>query len=222
VPAGIARGGYVAGPESRRVPVNLEYWLAGKFGLVWLRLHASLRLGLGELPAECVLLAGGQPLPAGRLCRAQGFAARVWWRAGLVAALLIFPVIGATAALGAGRAATDVAVSLIFGLGCLAGVAMLQMALLSFRSSQIRLYLRTAGPTGRGRAAAGGLPRTAQAVGFLSHADNRRGRFRDPAVCRHAHRSRKLTRRALPSVASHIAIFGRAPAGIKWPRVTAT
>ena len=141
--AGIARRGYVVARESRRVPVNLEYWLAGKFGLVWLRLHASLRLGLGELPAECALLAGGQALPAGRLCRAQGFAARVWWRAGLVAALLIFPVI---AALGADRAATEVAVSLIFGLGCLSGVAMLQMALLSFRSSQVRLYLRTAGP----------------------------------------------------------------------------
>ena len=55
-------------------------------------------------------------------------------------------MIGAAPALGADRAATDVAVSLIFGLGCLTGVAMLQMALLSFRSSQIRLYLRTAGP----------------------------------------------------------------------------
>jgi hypothetical protein len=160
VAAGIARDGYVVAPESRRVPVNLEYWLAGTFGLVWLRLHASLRLGLGELPAECALLAGGQALAAGRLCRAQGFAARVWWRAGLVAALLIFPVIGAAAALGADRAATDVTVSLIFGLGCLAGVAMLQMALLSFRSSQIRLYLQTADPR------AGDLPLPAGSLGL--------------------------------------------------------
>jgi hypothetical protein len=160
VAAGIARGDYVVARQSRPAPVNLEYWLAGKFGLVWLRLHASLRLRLGELPAECALLAGGHALPAGRLSRAQGFAASVWWRVGLVAALLIFPVISAAAALGADQTATDVAVSLIFGLGCLAGVAILQMALLSFRSSQIRLYLRTVGPQ------AGDLPLPAGSLGL--------------------------------------------------------
>ncbi len=146
--------------NGNHVPAHPEFWLAGKFGLVWLRLHAGLRLALGEVPADCALLAIGQTIPAGRLCRAQGFAARVWWRAGIVGVLLIFPVIGAAAAVRADQAATDVAVSLIFGLGCLAGVAMLQMALLSFRSSQVRLYIRAVGPR------AGGVPLPAGSLGL--------------------------------------------------------
>jgi len=124
----------------------VEYWLAGKLGQVWLSVHKNLRSALGELPGECALVACGQRLPAGRLYRAQGFAARVWWRAGMAVCLLVFPVIGAMAAFSPGRIGTDVAVSLISGLGCLAGVAMLQMTLLSFRSGQIRLYLLKAGP----------------------------------------------------------------------------
>ena len=56
-----------------------------------------------------------------RICayRAQGFAARVWWRAGMGVFLLVLPVLGALAALSPGRIGTDVAVSLIFGLGCM-------------------------------------------------------------------------------------------------------
>lgn len=140
--------------------MNVEYWLAAKFGLVWLRLHSGLRPELGVLPGECALLASGQMLPAARLYRAQGFAARVWWRAGMATVLLIFPVIGAAAALRAGRVGTDVAVSLIFGLGCLAGVAMLLVGLLSFRSGQIRLYLLKAGPQ------AGDKPLPADSLGL--------------------------------------------------------
>jgi len=124
-----------------------EYWLASKIGQLWLSLHKSLRSSLGELRAECALVAGGQELAAGRLHRVQSFAARVWWRTAMVAALLIFPVIGVAAAVRPGRAGRDLTVDLIFGLGCLAGVATLQMGLLSFRSSQISLYLlRTGAP----------------------------------------------------------------------------
>ena len=52
--AGIARGGYVVARESRRVPVNLDYWLAGKFGLVWLRLHAAGARQVGGMAVRSV------------------------------------------------------------------------------------------------------------------------------------------------------------------------
>ncbi len=125
--------------------VMAEYWLASKFGRIWLGLHQSLRPSLGEFQAECAQVAYGQSLPAGRLYKAQGFAARVWWRAGMVIVMLIFPVIGVTAALRPGRAGREVAASLIFGLGCLAGVAVLQMGMLSFRSGQVKTYLLKTG-----------------------------------------------------------------------------
>lgn len=126
--------------------VMLEYWLAGKLGQLWLSLHKCLQPTLGELPGECALLARGQQLTAGRLYRAQAFAARVWWRAGTAAVLLLFPVIGLSAALHPGRVGTDAGVTIIAILGCLAGVAMLQMGLLSFRSGVIRWYMLKAGP----------------------------------------------------------------------------
>jgi hypothetical protein len=124
------------------VAVMAEYWLADQFGRLWLNLHKSLRPSLGELPNECSCVARGQRLSAGRLYRVQSFAARVWWRAGMAAVLLTLPVIGLTAAVRPGRVGMDVAVSLVGGLGCLGGVAILQMGLLSFRSGQIELYLR--------------------------------------------------------------------------------
>lgn len=126
--------------------VQPEYWLAGMLGQVWLRWHKGLRPALGEMPGECALVACGQQLPADRLRRVQAFAARVWWRAGMVAVLLLFPVIGISAAIRPGRAGTDVGVGLIFGFGCLAGMAIAQMGLLSFRSGQIGLYLQKADP----------------------------------------------------------------------------
>jgi hypothetical protein len=124
----------------------MQYWMAARLGRVWLRVHKGLRARLSELPDDCALVASGQQLPAARLCRVQSFAARVWWRAGMAAALLLFPVIGLGAALRPGRIGTDVGVGVIFGLGCLAGAAMLQMGLLSFRSGVIRIYVLKAGP----------------------------------------------------------------------------
>jgi len=126
--------------------VMVDYWLAAVFGKLWLRLHKGLRPSLAEMPGECDLLARGGVLSAGRLYRAQGFAARVWWRACMAAIILVFPVIGLSAAVHSYGAATDVAVGLVFCLGCLAGVAVLQMGLISFRCGQVRSYLRQAGP----------------------------------------------------------------------------
>jgi hypothetical protein len=127
--------------EGHLVPMLVQYWIAARFGLVWLRLRKGLQPSLGALPGECALVAIGQELPAGRLCRVQGFAARVWWRVGMVAVLLVLPVIGLTAAVRPGPIGTDVAVGLIFVLGGIAGAAMLQMGVLSLRSGSIRMYL---------------------------------------------------------------------------------
>ncbi len=124
----------------------VDYWLAGVFGKLWLRLHKGLRPSFSEMPGECDLVARGGVLPAARLYRAQGFAARAWWRVCMAAIVLVFPVIGLGAAAHSYRAATDAAVGLISCLGCLAAVAALQMGLISFRSGQVRMYLRRAGP----------------------------------------------------------------------------
>lgn len=124
----------------------VDYWLAARLGRVWLRLHKGLRVTLDEMPSECALVARGQRLQAARLYRAQGFAARVWWRAGMAAFVLAVPLAAALTASIPGRLGTDVGVGLILVVGCLAGVAMLQMGLLSFRSAQTRLYLQQAGP----------------------------------------------------------------------------
>jgi hypothetical protein len=125
--------------------VLLEYWLAGKFGRIWLILHKNLQRTLGDLPGECALVARGQQLTAERLRRAQGFAARAWWRAGMIMILLIFPVIGIGALLRPGRFGTDIGAGLIFTLGCLAGISIAQMWLLSFRSGLTRKYLAQSG-----------------------------------------------------------------------------
>jgi hypothetical protein len=131
--------------ESRR-PVMVEYWLASKLGQLWLTMHKGMRPRLGGLPGECALVARGQQLPAGRLYRAQAFAARVWWRASMITVLLLFPVIGAASALHVGRVGTDVAVGFMMLGGCAGTISIAQMGLLSFRSGLIRLYLLKADP----------------------------------------------------------------------------
>lgn len=123
----------------------LDYWLAGRFGHVWLRLHKALRSTSGELPAECVLVAGGQRLSAERLYRVQSFAARVWWRAGMATfVVLVLAGFGLTA-LFPDRVGTDIGVGLVIGAVCGAATAMAQMGLLSFRAGQTRLHLLRAG-----------------------------------------------------------------------------
>jgi hypothetical protein len=135
-----------ASPEDASPGVMLEYWLASKFGQLWLHLHKSLGSVLGEMPGECALFARGHQFSADRLYRVQRFAASVWWRVGMVAVALLFPVIGISALVRPGRAGTDVAVGIMILPVGVAAIAMLQMGLLSFRSGQIRWYLVKAGP----------------------------------------------------------------------------
>lgn len=67
----------------------MEYWLAGLFGRVWLRLRPSLWPTLGELPGGAMTVARGSVLLAGRLLRVEDFAAQVWSRFTIVAILFI-------------------------------------------------------------------------------------------------------------------------------------
>lgn len=124
----------------------LDYWLAGRFGQLWLRLHRALRTSLGELPAECVLVSGGQLVSAARLYRVQSFAVRVWWRAGMTVFVLLTPAGAGVVALFPGRIGTDIGVALVLGAGCAAATAMAQMGLINYRSGQTRLYLLRTGP----------------------------------------------------------------------------
>jgi hypothetical protein len=119
----------------------VDYWLADRLGRVWLGLHKGLRGALGEMPGECALVASGEQLSARRLYQVQGFATRVWWRAGMAVFLLVSPIAVALTASIPGAAGTDIGVSVALAGGCLAGVGMLEMGLLSFRCGQTRLYL---------------------------------------------------------------------------------
>jgi hypothetical protein len=121
--------------------VLVEFWLAGWFGRAWLSLHSSLRPKLGDLPAECALVARGKQLPAGRLWLAQDFAVRVWWRFGMAVCLLVLPF---GVALGVSvqlrwHAAETVLTWLFYAIGSLMIVAIVQAGLIRYRSSQNRL-----------------------------------------------------------------------------------
>jgi hypothetical protein len=123
----------------------IEFWLADLFGRAWLRLNRSLKPMLGEMPGECALLARRKQLPAGRLWRVQDFAARVWWRFGMTAALLGCAIAAATLAVSRGRVGTDIAVASIFAGAGVAGVAMAEMGMIRYRSNQNRLSWARAG-----------------------------------------------------------------------------
>jgi hypothetical protein len=73
-----------------------EYWLAARFGGVWLR--PRLKTALRGVPAICDSVARGEQVPAGKLLSAQQFSGRVWWGFGLCALVLNFPLIGLLAA----------------------------------------------------------------------------------------------------------------------------
>jgi hypothetical protein len=122
-----------------------DYWLAGRLGQVWLSLHRALRPTLGEMTGECALVARGQRPSAARLHQVQSFAARVWWRAGMITFVLVVPIAVGEVALFPGRAGTDIGVGLVLGATCGAAVAMLQMGMLSFRSGQTRQDMRRLG-----------------------------------------------------------------------------
>lgn len=48
----------------RRPAVLVEYWLAGVFGRVWLRLRPGLRPLVGDVPGMAALIARGGQIPA--------------------------------------------------------------------------------------------------------------------------------------------------------------
>ncbi|MBO0834256.1 MAG: hypothetical protein J2P28_01905, partial [Actinobacteria bacterium] len=65
-----------------------------------------------------------------------------WWRAGMAALLLVFPVIAVSAALNPNRSGTDVGVLIIFGLACLVGGAGPQVGMIRHRPGWSELSLR--------------------------------------------------------------------------------
>jgi hypothetical protein len=130
--------------------VLVDYWVAARVGRWWQRVaRPRLRGPIGYLSGECDLIARGASLPAGRLWRAQDFAARDWTRLMLSLAILAFPVSGIMFALLRGAAQTVVVVVVIGAGGLLAALAGLQVGMVWYRSARTRLYLREAGPDAR-------------------------------------------------------------------------
>jgi hypothetical protein len=123
----------------------VEYYLASRLGRVWLRLHPGLKVRIGDGPDLCLTAAKDRQIQPAQLWRAQEFAVRIWWRAGMAAVMLTLPVIGLSAAVRPGPVGTDVGVGVILGLGCLAAVAMLQMLVIRLRADQTRRYLLRGG-----------------------------------------------------------------------------
>ena len=123
----------------------MDYWLACYLGRAWLLLRSILHLrSVNEgLPEACRQVASGDGIPASMLFIAQDFAVRVWWRVGMAAILLVFPVIGVTAALRPGRVGTDISVAITFGLASVAAVAVGQAGMIRYRSYQTRRSLWT-------------------------------------------------------------------------------
>jgi hypothetical protein len=142
----------------------IEYWIACHLGRLWLMLRRILHLRpVNEgLPEQCLRVARGEVVPASILLMVQDFAVRVWWRAGMAAILLVFPVIAATAALNPGRSGTDVGVAIIFALACIVGIAGAQVGVIRYRSHQTMRRVGTGGKADVGQlVAAAGRPRKA-------------------------------------------------------------
>lgn len=123
----------------------MEFWLACRFGRVWLRLRKGLRPDM-QGPADlCAAAARGQPLPARELGEAQNFAVLVWWRAGMAIILWIFPIIAVGAILRPGQVGRDIGAALAGVPVFLTAMAMAQMGFIRYRSDRNRLYVRKAG-----------------------------------------------------------------------------
>jgi hypothetical protein len=144
--------------------VIVEYWLAGVFGRVWLRLRPGLRSALGEMPAKATEVARGASLPAVQLERVQDFGVRVWYRFAAVPLFLFVLVVVVAAVARPGPAGTGVAVDFILVLVFVMAVGMVQVIMLRLRANRtaafVRQRLRLAAGFGESLpAGSAGLPR---------------------------------------------------------------
>jgi hypothetical protein len=140
----------------------IEYWVASCFGHWWLRVRAS-RGDLGSRKSTLIGWVGaasrGAPLTAGELRQAQNYASGVWWGLGILAAVLVLPVIGIAAAVRPGPAGRNIGATVIFVLGGIVVVALAQAGLINFRSGRTRDYLRHGPPDEQLPPGSAGLPR---------------------------------------------------------------
>jgi hypothetical protein len=124
--------------------VLFDYWVAGRLGRIWLAVRGPgrVRTAKRDLPEACLRLAGGEPLSAALLLQAQEYAMWMWWRMGLAALLLVFPVILAVAA----AQHVQVAVDALLGAGIAEGFVMMAAlsvgGLIAFRCGRTRDYVR--------------------------------------------------------------------------------
>ena len=122
----------------------IDYYLASRLGRLWLRLHPALNASIGDGPDLCLTVAQDRQIQPAHLFQAQAFAARVWWRAGLVAVVLVIPV-GIATAISPRPTGTDIGTAAMLALLALMAVAEAQAAILIVRARLTGRYLRDGG-----------------------------------------------------------------------------
>lgn len=135
----------------------INFWLAARFGRVWLRVRKGGVAAKGHMPDECMLVARGEPITAGRLLRAEDFAANVWWGAG-IAVCSLFVIAPITAVAIRGHLGGDVAAWAAGVVGTLACLVMSQMGFIRIQSYRLLSYLRISGLDADDRPLAPGAP----------------------------------------------------------------
>jgi hypothetical protein len=124
----------------------VDYWLAGHLGKFWVRASPRLRGALDDLPAACLAIASGEPVPARLTWRAQEFAVRIWGRFSLLIFLPAFAVIGVGALVRPGQTGRNVAAAIVGVLVSLAIMAAAQMGWTRVRANSTQKYLATSAP----------------------------------------------------------------------------
>jgi hypothetical protein len=143
----------------------INFWLAARFGRIWLRVRKGHSAANRRLPDECMLVARGEPITAGRLLRAENFAANVWWGAGIaVCGLFVFAPI--TAVSIRGHLGGDVAAWVAGVAGSLVILFMSQMGYIRFQSYRLLFYLRRSGLDADDRPLAPGAPGRPRSTDF--------------------------------------------------------
>ncbi len=125
--------------------IIVEYWLADRFGRAWLRLRKRERLALAEKMASCGVVAHGGRLPAGKLWKAQAFAALMWFRVAIVIAVFL-GVIAIPAASLRNNGVRNVIADVVLVLGSIAVISGAQMGMISYRRNSTHRHILRAGP----------------------------------------------------------------------------
>ena len=143
----------------------INFWLAAHIGRVWLKVHKGLRAARGQMPDECLLIARGEPVSAGRLRDAEIFAAGAWYRAGMAACSPFVLALTAPFAIP-GHLGDDIAAWSTGVAGTLATLFLSQYGYIEIKSWRLTDYLLAAGPGAAEQPLKPGAPGRPHPAGF--------------------------------------------------------